>query len=145
MRRFTTLALITLSAVGLLSCQSYSTGLQRSVAHADETTAVAALHAIAVAQQTYSLSNGGNYGSMEQLREGGYLDVRFNSTNGGVKDYSLTIDTKPQSGGVPASYSCNADPTNTGQEAGRHFYIDSASAAIHVNANQPASAADPVY
>ena len=145
MRRFTTLALITLSAIGSYSCQSYSTGLQRSVTHADATTVVAALHAIAVAQQTYSLGNGGNYGSMVQLREGGYLDVRFDSANGGVKDYSLTIDTKPQSGGVPASFSCTADPTNTGQEAGRHFYIDSTSAAIHVNATQPASAADPVY
>jgi Tfp pilus assembly protein PilE len=119
--------------------------LQQTVARADETAAVATLHAIAVAQQTYSLSNGGNYGSLEQLREGGYLDVRFNSTKGGVKDYLLTVTAKPPSGGVPASFTCNADPTNAGPQAGRHFYVDSTSASIHVNANQPATAADPVY
>jgi hypothetical protein len=46
------------------------------------------------------------------------------------------------SGAPEGSYTCNADPDNKGA-AGRHFYIDSTSTAIHVNASQPATAQDP--
>lgn len=145
MFRFAILALTALICSASLSCQTYSTGLQQSLVRADETAAIAALHSIAVAEQTYSISNGGNYGTMQELRDAGYLDSRFDSTNGGVKDYSLTISTKPQSGGAAASFSCNADPTNSGSQAGRHLYVDSTSAAIHVNPTQPATASDPIY
>jgi Tfp pilus assembly protein PilE len=138
------LALMVLISLASLSCQSYTTGLEHTVARVDETTAIAALHSIAVAQQTYSLSNGGNFGTLEQLRDGGYLDARFNSPNGGAKDYALTINTKPQSGEA-AFFSCNAEPTNSGPQAGRHFYIDSSSNALHVNPTQTASASDPIY
>jgi Tfp pilus assembly protein PilE len=145
MLRFAILALIALTAIASLSCQSYSTGLQQSVTRADEAAVVAALHSIGVAQQTYSISNGGNYATIDQLRDGGYLDVRFNSPNGGVKDYSLMVNTTPPAAGAAASFSCTADPTKTGPQAGRHFYIDSTSEAIHVNANQQATLADPTY
>jgi len=145
MFRFEIPAMVVLICLALLSCQTYSTGLQQSVARADETTAIAALHAIAVAEQTYSLSNGGNFGTLEQLSNAGYLDVRFNAANGGVKDYSLTINPKTQLAEGGASFTCNADPTNSGPQAGRHFYIDSTSQAIHVNPTQPATVSDPVY
>jgi hypothetical protein len=145
MFRFAMLALTVLTCIASLSCQTYSTGLQQSLVRADETAAVAALHSIAVAQQTYSISNNGNYGTLQQLRDAGFLDVRFDKADGGVKDYALTVNTKPQSGGEPASFSCNADPTNSGPQAGRHLYIDSTSTVVHVNPTQPATAADPNY
>lgn len=145
MLRFAIMFLLALSAIASLSCQTYTTGVQQTVARADETTVIAALHAIGVAQQTYSISSGGSYGTIDQLREGGYLDVRFNSANGGLKDYSLTMSANAPAAGAAASFSCNADPTNTGPQAGRHFYIDSTSQAIHVNPNQPATVADPTY
>ena len=145
MFRFAVLTLIVLICIASLSCQSYSTGLQQSVVRADETAAVAALHAVAVAQQTYSVSNDGNYGSIQQLRDAGYLDDRFSAPNGGVKGYALTVNTKAQSGGDPASFTCNADPTNSGPQAGRHLYVDSTSTTIHVNPTQPAAASDPIY
>jgi Tfp pilus assembly protein PilE len=138
------LALTVLTAIALSSCQSYSTGLQQTVVRVDETTAIAALHTIAVAQQTYSISNGGNYATLQELRDGGYLDTRFSSPDGGAKDYSLTISTKPQSGEALAFFSCNADPKNSGPQAGRHFYIDSTSSALHVNPSQSATAQDPI-
>ena len=139
------LGLIVMTAMASLSCQQYSTGLQQTVARADETAVVAALRSISVAQQTYSISSGGTYATLDQLRDGGYLDVRFKAADGGVKDYALTMSTNPPGAGTPASFSCNADPTKTGPTAGRHFYIDSTSQAIHVNASQPASATDPTY
>jgi Tfp pilus assembly protein PilE len=139
------LAFAALTCLASLSCQSYSTGLQQSIVRADETTAIAALHSIAVAQQTYSLSNNGNFGTLQQLRDAGYLDARFDSPNGGAKDYALTINTKPQSAEATPFFSCNADPTNAGPQAGRHFYVDSVTAALHVNPTQPATVSDPIY
>ena len=122
----------------MFSCQTYTTGLQQSVARADETSAIAALKTISTAQQTYAISNGGGYGTFQQLCEGGYLDERFNSTTPQIKDYVLSMDTSAN------SYRLNADPARSGDQAGRHLYMDSTSPLIRVNPTQPASAKDPL-
>jgi Tfp pilus assembly protein PilE len=142
MFRFAVVALTILICIASLSCQSYSTGLQQSVARADETAAKAALHTIAVAQQTYSVSNGGDFGTFQQLCEAGYLDARFNSSQPVVKDYVLTMEVGRESEGP--FYNCHADPVGTSAQTGRHFYVD-ASTVLRVNPSQPATASDPVY
>jgi len=124
--------------VFLISCQTYSTGLQQSVARADETSAIAALKTISTAQQTYAVSNGGSFGTFQQLCEAGYLDQRFNSNTPQVKDYVLSMEVSAN------SYSLNADPARSGEQAGRHFYLDSSSPLIRVNPTQPATATDPL-
>jgi hypothetical protein len=134
---------IILVCMATLSCQSYTTGLQQSVGKTDEISAIAALHTIAAAQRTYSLSSDGNYGTFQQLCQAGYLDSRFNSSKPELKDYVLTMDVSQKSGNEsPSRFSCNADPKRSGPQAGRHFYIDSTSLEIHVNPNQPATATD---
>src|SRR5678816_2607948 len=72
------------------SCQSYTSGLQQSVARADETAALAALHAIALAQRTYSLTNSGEYGTLKQLTNGGFLDARYDGDKP-IRDYVVTV------------------------------------------------------
>lgn len=138
MFRILILAPTVLLCIASLSCQTYTTGLQQSVARADETAATAALHTIAVAQRTYSASNGGDFATFQQLCEAGYLDSRFNSSQPSVKDYVLTMEVKP------GFYSCNADPIRTGPQAGKHFYIDSTSSELHVNPSESATAKDPI-
>jgi Tfp pilus assembly protein PilE len=139
MHRFV-VALFILGCTAILACQSYTTGLQQSVKAADETAATAALHSIALAQRNYLMSTG-DYGTFQQLSEGGYLDSRFNSTNPEIKGYVLTMNVTPKTEGQSQGFfSCNADPT--GSLSGRHLYIDSTSNLIHVNASQPASAND---
>jgi hypothetical protein len=124
-----------------LSCQNYTSGLQQTVARADETLAIAALRSISVAQQAYTVSNGGEYGTLKQLSDGGFLDARMASDKP-VKDYVLTLTVVPKRDGNPAgSYTCNADPDPTAN-GGKHYYIDSSSNVIHVNETQTASAAD---
>lgn len=145
MFRIPILALTVLLCIALLSCQPYSKGLQQSVARADETAATAALRTIAVAQRTYSASNRGDFGTFQQLCEGGYLDSRFNSSKPALKDYVLTMEVTPKSGAqAEGFYSCNADPIRTGPQAGRHFYMDSTSSELHVNPNESATAKDPI-
>ena len=122
----------------LLSCQSYSTGLQQSVARADEMSAVGALRTIGTAQQAYALSNSGSYGTFQQLCQAGYLDERFNSATPEIKDYVLSLDVSGD------SYRLNADPARAGEQAGRHLYMDSTSPLVRVNATQPATAKDPL-
>jgi hypothetical protein len=139
MFRFALLATTFLICLASLSCQEYSSGLQKTVTRTDETVATAALRVISVAQQTYSVSNDGNYGTFQQLVAGGYLDDRFNSDKPTLKGYVLSMEVVK----APASYTCNADPTGEGPQ-GRHFYLDSKSNDLHANATQPASASDPI-
>ncbi len=133
------IVLLLVTSISFSACQTYTTGLKQDVARANELAAMAALHAIALAQQTYSVSNGGKYGTLQQLVEGGFLDP--NISNAEKKDYVFTVAVgqKPGSAGEEF-YSCNADPKD---KPGRHFYIDSTSRGVHVNPTQPATSTDP--
>lgn len=124
----------------LTACQTHTTSLQQSTDRVSETVVITTLRNIDSAQKLYSVSHEGNYGTLAQLSEAGYLDSRF-SKDKPLRDYVLTLRLDPKSGSGP-SYSCLADPV--ADRPGRHFYIDSNSGTIHVNATQPASAADPV-
>ncbi|MEP6569199.1 MAG: hypothetical protein ABJC10_05435 [Acidobacteriota bacterium] len=140
MIRFAFLALAVLIGCASLACQSYSTGLQTGVTRADETAALGALRTIATVQQTYSVSNSGNYATFQQLVAGDYLDSRFNSEKPALRDYVLTMTVGSDSGGP--YYRCNADPIPP--KEGTHYYIDSSANALHINQSQPASASDPL-
>jgi hypothetical protein len=120
----------------LLSCQSYTTGLQQGSNKADETAVIASLQTVGVAQRSYSVTNGGDYGTFQQLVAAGALDSRFNSDKPQIKGYNLTMTVGEK------TFSCNADPIAGGASA-RHFYIDSTSNEVHANLSQPAKASDP--
>jgi hypothetical protein len=123
MFRRPTLIILFVFLSSLNGCQSYTTGLQKGVAGADDTAALAALHAISLAQRTYSLTNSGEYGTLKQLTDGGFLDVRYNGDKP-VRDYVVTCNVTPKSSGAPeGSYSCNADPDKPSERPGRHLYI----------------------
>ena len=140
-RRLSLIAVLIL-AVSLTSCQTYTSGLQQSLARADETAAISLLRTIIVAQRSYSLTNSGEYGTLKQLVDGGFMDARFGSEKP-VKDYTITLNVTPKSAGeAEGSYTCNADPEKPAERAGRHLYIDSTADGIHVNDTQPATATD---
>ena len=132
------LALIAVLLVsGNVGCKSYTTGLQKSQARADEASVIAALRNVALAQHAHALTNQGNYATFSRLTEGGYLDSRFSSEAPEVHGYvlSMTVGDK--------TFTCNADPMSVDLK-GRHFYVDSTATLIRVNATQPASAGDEV-
>lgn len=130
--------LLILLALGNAGCKSYTTGLQKSQTRGDEASVISTLRTVALAQQAHALTSGGNYATFLQLSETGYLDARFAAEAPEVHGYVLTMTLGNK------SFSCNADPTLSGDPKGRHFYVDSTSPLIRVNANQPASASDEV-
>src|SRR5687768_5521240 len=113
-----------LLACGNIGCKSYTTGLQKSQANAEEASVVSALRTVGLAQQGHAVTNGGNYATFLQLSEGGYLDSRFASDAPELYGYVLTMTLGDK------SFSCNADPNPSGDLKGRHFYVDSTSPLI---------------
>jgi hypothetical protein len=102
------------------------------------------MRSITQAQTAYSITNPDGYATFEQLAAGGYLDRRFNTSKPKFYGYVFTMNVSPKSGASAASYSLNADPDPALKAAGRHFYVDSDSKGIHVNAAQPAGAGDGI-
>ena len=135
------LLLICLATVG---CKEYSTSLQQGSSRADETSAIASLRTIAQAQTTYSISNSTHFANFEQLVEGGFLDSRFNHASPELHGYVFTLTVDSASDTTPSSYVCNADPGPKSPHGGRHFYIDSNSQDIRMNALQPATSKDQI-
>ena len=129
--------MLLLAAVAF-GCQSKTTQLQKSQTGADEASVVAALRTVALAQQGYSVTNEGNFGTFLQLTEGGYLDARFASENPELHGYVLNMTVEDK------TFKCNADPNASGDLKGRHFYLDSNSTLVRVNPTQPASAKDEI-
>ena len=118
-------------------------GLEQTVARADETGAIALLRAIAMAERTYSLTNSGEYGTLKQLADGGFLNASYAGEKP-ARDYVVTLVVTPREAGKPNSFVCNADPEKSGEKLGRHFYLDSSSTYVHYNDTQPATASDQI-
>lgn len=125
-------------ASGSVGCKSYTTNVQKTQARADEASVVSSLRTVNLAQQAHALTNGGDYAGFVQLAENGYLDSRFASDAPELHGYVMTMTVGDK------TFSCNADPTLSGDLKGKHFYLDSTSSLIRVNANQQASAKDEV-
>ena len=126
-------SLLLFSTIG---CHDYTTGLQKSVERADETSAIAALRNISTAERTFSVTNNGEYATLQQLTDAGLMDSRFAQARP-LRDYILALNVST------GSFSCNADPDPSKPLQGRHLYVDSTSGEIHVNPTQPATASDP--
>ena len=144
MFRYVITLLVLFACYTSFGCQKYTTGMQQGVTRADEAAAILALRAISSAQRNFSISNGGSYGTFEQLVATGNLDERFKGDKPKVRGYVLTMNvTAKTEGASEGSYSVNADPERSASQAGRHLYMDSSSGLIHTNASQPATASDP--
>lgn len=130
--------IVVILASASVGCKSYTTNVQKTQARADEASVVSSLRTVNLAQQAHALTNGGDYAGFIQLAENGYLDSRFASDAPELHGYVMTMTLGDK------TFSCNADPTLSGDLKGKHFYLDSTSSLIRVNANQPASAKDEV-
>ncbi len=142
MKRMLFVVPLLVGSLAILNCQSYTTGLEQGAGRADEGAVFAQMRAITRAQSAYSISNANEYGTFEQLAAGDYLDGRFKTSGPKFYGYVFTMSVTPKTGSSEGLYRLNADPDPELKGTGRHFYIDSNSAKIHVNATQQASAND---
>ncbi len=144
-QRFVELLGLLLVVVFLASCSSGnpSEGLgvyPKAMGAADEGSAIQALRTIATAEMQMKSSRGA-YGDFDALTQAGYLDQRFAGRTPNLRGYRFTIKA------TDSEFAVNADPQTTETQpttGSRHFYLDGSDNAVHANANQAASKADPV-
>ena len=87
-RGFSLLELLVVVAIILIIATIAIPSLLRSRQSANEASAVSNIRTVNIEEANYSLSTGGNFGTMSELVNAGMLDARF---NGSISGYSLTI------------------------------------------------------
>jgi prepilin-type N-terminal cleavage/methylation domain-containing protein len=138
--------MIVIAIIGILIAVGV-TGWRAAVRSANEAAAIKTLRTIAEQQMLYYNSHQrSTFGTFEEMLKENLLDNRFAGTTPVVEGYVFTMKVIPKSTTQQAGYSVNADPQVTegvGSTGKNHFYLDSNSNTIHVNATQPATADDP--
>ena len=138
--------MIVIAIIGILIAVGV-TGWKAAVKAANEAAAIKSLRSIAEQQMLYyNAHQRAAFGSFEEMRKENLLDSRFDGTTPVVDGYVYTMKIIPKSTTQQPGYTINADPqvaTGVGATGKNHYYVDSDSNTIHVNATQPATATDP--
>jgi type IV pilus assembly protein PilA len=110
-RGFSLLELLIVVAIILIIATIAIPSFLRSRQSANESSAVSNVRTVNIGEANYSLSTGGNFGTISELVIAGMLDSRF---NGPVSGYSFTITVSGP------DYTVNAVPTSLNN--GRYGY-----------------------
>jgi len=98
---------------------------------------------IAAVEIQYYNTHNRTYGTFDQLIKEEMLTSKFSGDRTITDGYVFTLNVTPKTKDTESSYFLNAN-SQRASTGSNHFYIDSHSAEIHTNQNQPASAADPL-
>jgi type II secretory pathway pseudopilin PulG len=133
------LVVIALAAV-LIGAGFY--GWKAAQSAGNEAATMQDLKTIAAVEIQYYNTLGRTFGTLDQLIKENMLTSKFLGNPPAADGYIFRLSVVPRTLRQPTSYTLNADPQSvaTGRN---HFYLDSTSASIHVNPNQPAGATDP--
>jgi prepilin-type N-terminal cleavage/methylation domain-containing protein len=138
--------MIVIAIIGILIGVGIA-GYRAAIRAANEAAAVKTLRSIAEQQMLYFNSHQRSaFGTFEEMRKENLLDSRFDGTTPVVDGYVYTMKIIPKSTSSQPGYTINADPqvaSGTGATGRNHYYVESDSNTIHVNAEQPATATDP--
>jgi prepilin-type N-terminal cleavage/methylation domain-containing protein len=138
--------MIVIAIIGILIAVGV-TGWKAAVKAANEAAAIKTLRTIAEQQMLYyNAHQRSSFGTFDEMLGEKLLDTRFAGTTPVVDGYVYTMRVVPKSTTTQAGFAVNSDPQVTdgvGATGKNHFYLDSDSNTIHVNATQPATAADP--
>jgi prepilin-type N-terminal cleavage/methylation domain-containing protein len=138
--------MIVIAIIGILIAVGV-TGWKAAVKAANEAAAIKTLRTIAEQQMLYyNAHQRSSFGTFDEMLGERLLDTRFAGTTPVVDGYVYTMRVVPKSTTTQAGFAVNSDPQVTdgvGATGKNHFYLDSDSNTIHVNATQPATAADP--
>jgi len=138
--------MIVIAIIGILIAVGV-TGYKAAIKAANEAAAVKSLRSIAEQQMLYfNAHQRSSFGTFEEMRKENLLDERYDGSTPLVEGYVFTMKVIPRSTNQQAGYTINADPqvsegvSATGKN---HYYVDSDTNTIHVNATQPATISDP--
>jgi len=138
--------MIVIAIIGILIAVGV-TGWKAAVKSANEAAAIKTLRTIAEQQMLYFNSHQrSSFGTFDEMLKENMLDTRFAGSTPVVEGYLFQMRTIPKSTTNQPGYVVNADPQVTegvSATGKNHFYFDSDSNTIHVNASQPATVADP--
>jgi prepilin-type N-terminal cleavage/methylation domain-containing protein len=138
--------MIVIAIIGILIAVGV-TGWKAAVKAANEAAAIKTLRTIAEQQMLYyNAHQRSSFGTFDEMLGEKLLDTRFAGTTPVVDGYVYTMRVVPKSTTTQAGFAVNSDPQVTdgvGATGKNHFYLDSDSNTIHVNATQPATATDP--
>jgi prepilin-type N-terminal cleavage/methylation domain-containing protein len=138
--------MIVIAIIGILIAVGV-TGWKAAVRSANEAAAIKSLRSIAEQQMLFFNSHQrSTFGTFEEMRKENLLDERYDGGTPVVEGYIFTMKVIPRSTNQQAGYTVNADPQvseGVGATGKNHYYVDSDTNTIHVNAAQPATVADP--
>src|SRR5690349_11443323 len=138
--------MIVIAIIGILIGVGIA-GYRAAIRAANEAAAVRTLRSIAEQQMLYFNAHQRNaFATFEEMRKENLLDTRFDGSTPVVDGYVYTMKVIPKSTSAQPGYTINADPqvaTGTSATGKNHYYVDSDTNTIHVNADQPATATDP--
>jgi type II secretory pathway pseudopilin PulG len=138
--------MIVIAIIGILIAVGI-TGWRAAVRSANEAAAIKSLRSIAEQQMLYfNAHQRSSFGTFDEMLKENLLDTRFAGSTPVVDGYVYNMKVIPKSPSQQPGYTINADPQVTegvGATGRNHFYVDSDSNTIHVNATQPATATDP--
>ncbi|HEY7784881.1 MAG TPA: prepilin-type N-terminal cleavage/methylation domain-containing protein [Pyrinomonadaceae bacterium] len=138
--------MIVIAIIGILIAVGV-TGWRAAVRAANEAAAIKTLRTIAEQQMLYyNAHQRSSYGTFDEMLKENLLDTRFTGGTPVIEGYVFTMKVVPKSTTSQAGYTINADPQVTEGVAAtgkNHYYLDSDTNTIHVNASQPATATDP--
>jgi len=138
--------MIVIAIIGILIAVGV-TGWRAAVRSANEAAAIKTLRTVAEQQMLYyNAHQRSSFGTFEEMLKEELLDSRFSGSTPVVEGYVFQMKVIPKSTTQQAGYTVNADPQVTegvGATGKNHYYLDSNSNTIHVNAEQPATASDP--
>ena len=109
---------LTIAGIVTVGCGSGGTAAPTQmpqVTAADEMAARVRLLSIANAEQRYQAESGSEYGSLDQLKEKGYL---IDPSGGALNRYKFEVKLRPQ------GFEATAVPEKYGVSGNRSFYVD---------------------
>ncbi len=138
--------MIVIAIIGILIAVGV-TGWKAAVKSANEAAAIKTLRTIGEQQMLfYNAHQRRSFGTFDEMLKENMLDTRFAGTTPVVEGYVFQMRVIPKSTTTQPGYAVNVDPQVTegvGATGTNHFYFDSDSNTIHVNATQPATVSDP--
>jgi prepilin-type N-terminal cleavage/methylation domain-containing protein len=130
---FSLLELLIVVAIILIIATIAIPSFLRSRQSANESSAVSNVRTVNTEEATYSLSTGGNFGTISDLVNAGMLDSRFNTA---ISGYSLTITVSGP------DYTVTAIPTSL--NSGRYGYYSTPDSVIRYQTT-PSATCNPCF